>query len=206
MPSAGNSIDLFFDRKRRSANPSRARTQRLRLRPVRHNVMGKDGRLVYAVRFQRRSRSRSKAKVFRRPRSRRYDRVPRDHGIGPARKENVRLRQVVSETRTPSQGAPPGMRKLRCRFRAPAQDFSQSLVDRRRRGVQDRLPVDQLPFFIVGRVSVKAKYSSTVIGPVLIVGTPTGTRSRAQPLTRIGPAPCGRSPSLMMPSRLATSV
>jgi hypothetical protein len=29
---------------------------------------------------------------------------------------------------------------------------------------------------------------------------------RAQLLTRIGPVPCGRSPSLMMPRRLATSV
>ena len=44
--------------------------------------------------------------------------------------------------------------------------------------------------------------------PILMKGTPMDQvlLESDQPLTSTGPGPCGRSPSFMMPSRLATSV
>src|SRR5258706_8879026 len=74
------------------------------------------------------------------------------------------------------------------------------------RGVQDRLPVDQLPFLLIGP-RVRECVEFTVIGAVSMTGTPTmSALLNFQLFTRTGPPPWGRSPSLRMPRRFATSV
>src|SRR5580704_5268200 len=85
--------------------------------------------------------------------------------------------------------------------------FDNSLMQLAGRSIQDRLPVDQLPFLPVRPrvgegIEFLHRHRSSLDGRDAHGIAPCAF----QPLTSTGPVPCGRSPSLMMPSRLATSV
>src|SRR5262249_10480285 len=133
-------------------------------------------------------------------------RVKRD--AHPGENDNVGLRAF----RFGYPHAKSGQNLPGCRWLALQQRQGKEYVldnprmQRARRGVQDRLPVDQLPPLLVGAPVGELVEFIDRHGAGLDRGNAHGASSCAQPFTSTGPGPCGRSPSFMMPSRLATSV
>src|ERR1022692_2964290 len=92
-------------------------------------------------------------------------------------------------------------------MQAPDEIGDDDLMREGRRELQDRLAVDQLPFLMIGtRVREGEKRLHVDRFGALAGNVHASLATLPQLLTSTGPLPCGRSPSLIMPRRLATSV